>query len=176
MLMSMKGSVVKQLESEFLVIFGLCFVYVCNLGMSVIYVVIVVVDLELGDEIFCVFIMDMGVFSFVFYQGVIFVFVDVDFLIGNVMVVVFECKISERIWVIVVIYFFGKLCEMEFIMQFVKVYDFLVIEDCVQVFLVMLNYYFVGIVGVIGCFFMQQGKYMMCGEGGFVIIDNEYFV
>ena len=47
-----------------------------------------------------------------------------------------------------------------------------VIEDCAQAFLATYRGKQVGTMGTIGCFSLQQGKHMTCGEGGLVVTDD----
>src|SRR6202007_3083522 len=46
------------------------------------------------------------------------------------------------------------------------------IEDCSQTFLAEYKGRFVGTIGAIGCFSMQQGKHMTRGEGGLLIPND----
>ena len=47
-----------------------------------------------------------------------------------------------------------------------------VIEDCAQAFLASDHGRFVGTMGRIGCFSLQQGKHITTGEGGLVVTDD----
>ena len=47
------------------------------------------------------------------------------------------------------------------------------IEDCAQAFLARSDGRFVGTVGAIGCFSLQQGKHITTGEGGIVVTNDD---
>ena len=174
-LTSTKGSAVKQLEGSLAATIGSRFVYACNSGTSAIHAAVAAVDPEPGDEIICTPITDMGALSPVLYQSAIPVFADVDPRSGNVTPESIEARISERTKAIVVTHLFGLPCDMTSIMAIANRHKIPVIEDCAQAFLASSNHHFVGTLGAIGCFSMQQGKHMTCGEGGFVTTDNDDF-
>jgi dTDP-4-amino-4,6-dideoxygalactose transaminase len=48
-----------------------------------------------------------------------------------------------------------------------------VIEDCAQAFLARYGGAFVGTIGTIGCFSLQQGKHITTGEGGLVVTNDD---
>ena len=50
-----------------------------------------------------------------------------------------------------------------------------VIEDCAQAYLANHGGQQVGTFGAIGCFSLQQGKHITCGEGGLVVTDDADF-
>jgi dTDP-4-amino-4,6-dideoxygalactose transaminase len=47
-----------------------------------------------------------------------------------------------------------------------------VIEDCAQAYLARSGGRYVGTLGAIGCFSLQQGKHITAGEGGLVVTDD----
>jgi len=48
-----------------------------------------------------------------------------------------------------------------------------VIEDCAQAFLSRHGDRFVGTIGKMACFSLQQGKHITCGEGGIVVTNDD---
>ena len=62
---------------------------------------------------------------------------------------------------------------MSKIMAFAEKRGIAVIEDCAQSFLAEENGKRVGTFGAIGCFSLQQGKHITCGEGGLVATNSD---
>ena len=75
---------------------------------------------------------------------------------------------SERTRAIIVTHLFGNPCDMDRNHGTGPVADIPVIEDCAQAFLAAYGGRYVGTIGAIGCFSLQQGKHMTTGEGGVV--------
>jgi perosamine synthetase len=59
------------------------------------------------------------------------------------------------------------------IMELANQHGLPVIEDSAQAFLAEWEGHLSGTMGTIGCFSMQQGKHMTCGEGGMVVTSDE---
>ncbi|MDP9055002.1 MAG: DegT/DnrJ/EryC1/StrS family aminotransferase, partial [Acidobacteriota bacterium] len=91
----------------------------------------------------------------------------------NVTAETIEPVISPRTRAIVVTHLFGNPCEMGPIMELAKAHNLPVIEDAAQAFLGQYDGRYIGTIGTIGCFSLQQGKHMTCGEGGLVVTDDE---
>jgi dTDP-4-amino-4,6-dideoxygalactose transaminase len=61
---------------------------------------------------------------------------------------------------------------MSKIMELADSHSVPVIEDCAQAFLSEHGHQFVGTLGKIGCFSLQQGKHITTGEGGLVVTND----
>ncbi len=68
---------------------------------------------------------------------------------------------------------FGNPCDIDAIVELGERAGIPVIEDCAQAFLAASNGNFVGTVGKIGCFSLQQGKHITTGEGGLVVTNDD---
>src|SRR5579871_34464 len=171
-LTSTKGQFVSQLESRFASMMGAKFAYACSSGTAAIHCAIAALDLEPGDEVITTPITDMGALSPILYQGAIPVFADVDPRTCNVTASTIATRLSDRTKAILVTHLFGNPCEMPPIVALAKEAGIPVIEDCAQAFLSSYNGRFVGTIGSIGCFSLQQGKHITTGEGGLVVTDD----
>src|SRR5262249_18055987 len=80
--------------------------------------------------------------------------------------------LSERTRGIIVTHLFGNPCEMNNIVSLAESRGIPVIEDCAQAFLASQRGRNVGTIGKVGCFSLQQGKHITCGEGGLVVTDD----
>ena len=172
-LTSTKGSFVKQLEKGFAQLLGGCFASACSSGTAAIHAAISAIDPEPGDEIITTSITDMGALTPILYQCTIPVFADVDPRTLNVTAETIAPMISDRTRAIVVTHLFGNPCEMGPILDLATSHGLPVIEDCAQAYLATYKKKYVGTLGTIGCFSLQQGKHMTCGEGGIVVTRDE---
>ncbi len=171
-LTSTKGPFVKRLEAEFADQLGAKYAYACSSGTSAIHAAISAIDPEPGDEIIVSPITDMGALTPILYQGAIPVFADVDDRTLNVTAETIKAKISERTKAIAITHLFGNPCDLGPILEVAQAHGIPVIEDCAQAFLATYEGKNVGTLGTIGCFSLQQGKHMTCGEGGLVVTND----
>jgi dTDP-4-amino-4,6-dideoxygalactose transaminase len=171
-LTSTKGNFVRTLEERFAATLGVRAAYACSSGSAAVHCAVAAVDPEPGDEIITTGITDMGALAPILYQGAIPVFADVDPRTCNVTAETIEAALSERTRAVVVTHLFGNPCEMGPIMELARARRIPVIEDCAQSFLARSGDGFVGAVGDIGCFSLQQGKHITTGEGGLVTTND----
>jgi len=172
-LTSTKGSYVTALEARFAEMMGVKYAYACSSGTAAIHCAIAAIDPEPGDEIVTTPITDMGALTPIIYQGAVPVFADVDPKTCNVTAKTVEACISPRTKAIVVTHLFGNPCDIDEIVAVGKRHGIPVIEDCAQAFLASYNGRFVGTVGDIGCYSLQQGKHITTGEGGLVVTNDD---
>jgi perosamine synthetase len=172
-LTSTKGTFVKQLEKKFAEMLGVKYAYACTSGSAAVHTAIAAIDPEPGDEIITTSITDMGALTPILYQGAIPRFVDVDPLTWNVTAAAIEKCITDRTKAIIVTHLFGNPCNMTEIMALANARGIPVIEDTAQAFLAQHDQQYVGTIGAIGCFSLQQGKHITTGEGGIVATNDE---
>lgn len=172
-LTSTKGTFVAALETRFARMMGMKHAYACSSGTAAIHCAIAALDPEPGDEIVTTPITDMGALTPILYQGAIPVFADVDPLTCNVTAATIEAKISERTKAIVVTHLFGNPCDIDEIVALADRHGIPVIEDCAQAFLAAYKGNFMGTVGKIGCYSLQQGKHITTGEGGILVTNDD---
>jgi len=172
-LTSTKGNFVKRLEKTFAEKLGVPHAFACSSGTAAIHAAISAIDPEPGDEIITTPITDMGALTPILYQTAIPVFADVDPNTLNVTAETIEPMISGRTRAIVVTHLFGNPCEMGPILDLAAKHNLPVIEDSAQAFQAEWNGRLSGTMGTIGCFSLQQGKHMTCGEGGIVTTHDD---
>jgi perosamine synthetase len=170
---STKGSFVKALEESFAKTLGAKHALACASGTAAIHVAVAALDPNPGEEIITTSITDMGALTPILYQGAIPVFAEVDPRTCNVTAETIEPCLSDRTRAIIVTHLFGNPCDMEGILRLSSKRGIPVIEDCAQAFLAQFDGRYVGTIGAIGCFSMQQGKHMTSGEGGLLITDDD---
>ena len=172
-LTSTKGNFVRQLETSFAAKIGAKFAYACSSGTAAIHCAIAALNPEPGDEIITTSITDMGAITPFIYQGAIPVFCDVDPHTYNVTAEAIEKCISPKTRAIMVTHLFGNPCNMGPILALANRHGIPVIEDCAQSYLTTWRDQYVGTIGAIGCFSLQQGKHITTGEGGIVTTNDD---
>jgi dTDP-4-amino-4,6-dideoxygalactose transaminase len=172
-LTSTKGNFVKSLEKQFADLLGVKYAYACASGSAAVHTAIAAIDPEPGDEIITTSITDMGALAPIVYQSAIPVFADVDPRTWNVTAETIEKCISDRTKAIIVTHLFGNPCNMTEIMELANSRGIPVIEDSAQAFLAAHDGKYVGGIGTIGCFSLQQGKHITTGEGGIVTTNDD---
>jgi perosamine synthetase len=171
-LTSTKGRFVRTLEQQFAATLGVTYSYACASGTSAIHTAVAAINPEPGDEIITTPITDMGALAPILYQGAIPVFADVDPETYNLTAQTVAARLSPRTRAIIVTHLFGNPCDMGGIMALARERQLPVIEDCAQAFLARYEGAFVGTLGTIGCFSLQQGKHITTGEGGLVVTND----
>jgi len=171
-LTSTKGRFVKTFQEQFAEKLGVKHAYACASGTAATHTAIAALDPEPGDEIVTSPITDMGALTPILYQAAIPVFAEVDPATWNVTAKTIEPVLSKRTKAIVVTHLFGNPCEMGEIVRLAESRGIPVIEDCAQAFLAKSQGRYVGTIGTISCFSLQQGKHITTGEGGLVATDD----
>ncbi|MDE2483406.1 MAG: DegT/DnrJ/EryC1/StrS family aminotransferase [bacterium] len=171
-LTSTKGTFVKRFEGDFASYVGAAHAIACASGSAAVHTALAALDLEPGDEVITTGITDMGAIAPILYQAAIPVFADVDPRTCNVTAATIEAALSQRTRAIVVTHLFGNPCEMDAILALARAHNIPVIEDAAQAFGARYRGRHVGTLGTIGCFSLQQGKHITCGEGGIVVTDD----
>jgi perosamine synthetase len=172
-LTSTKGTFVRTLETRFANLLGVKHALACASGTAAVHTAVAAINPDPGDEIVTTAITDMGALTPILYQGAIPVFAEVDPRSWNVTAKTIEPCLSERTRAIVVTHLFGNPCDMGEIMELARARNIPVIEDCAQAYLARWGGRFVGTIGTIGCFSLQQGKHMTTGEGGIVTTNDD---
>lgn len=172
-LTSTKGSFVKTLENTFAEKLGVKHAHACASGTAAIHIALAAINPNPGDEIITTSITDMGALTPILYQGAIPVFAEVDPATCNPTAESIAACISERTKAIIVTHLFGNPCDMTPIMEVANARGIPVIEDCAQAFMASDGDHYVGTIGAIGCFSLQQGKHITTGEGGLVITNDD---
>jgi perosamine synthetase len=164
-----KGTQVKAFERAFAAKFGLPHARAVTSGTAAIHAAVAAIDPEPGDEIITTPITDMGAIAPILYQQAIPIFADVDPVTLNVTPETVAARITLRTRAIIATHLFGNPCDVTGIVKVAAARGIPVIEDCAQAFLARQHGRWVGTIGTIGAFSLQQGKHMTTGEGGIVM-------
>jgi 8-amino-3,8-dideoxy-alpha-D-manno-octulosonate transaminase len=84
-----------------------------------------------------------------------------------------ERKITDRTAAVIVVHMCGAAADMDPIMAVARKHNLKVIEDCAQAATVKYKGRFVGLIGDVGCFSLQQNKHVTCYYGGYALCNDE---
>ncbi len=169
------GSFVERFEREFAGFYGAKHAVSSTSGSAALHVAIGAIDPDPGDEIITAPITDVGTITAIMLQTAIPVFADIDPATFNMDPADVERKITSRTRAIVVVHLFGNSADIAAMADVAKRHGVTLIEDCSQSHAIKLNGRYIGTYGDIGCFSLQQSKFMTTGDGGMTITENDAY-
>lgn len=172
-LFSVRGTMVKGLEEEFAGAYGMKYSAASSSGTASLHIAIGALDLEPGDEVILGPITDAGSLVGILYQNAIPIFADIDPATFNMDPEDVQRKITERTRAIMAIYLFGNASGALEVAEVAKKNGIPLVEDASQAHMTKCKGRFLGTLGDIGCFSLQQSKHMTSGDGGLSITNDE---
>lgn len=142
-------------------------------GSSGLLVALEALDIGYGDEVIVPVYTWIATGISVTNVNAIPVFVDVDPETGCISPNAIEAAITPRTRAIIPVHLHCAVAEMETIMQIASKHNLYVIEDCAQAHGARYFDKFVGTLGHLGVFSMNQEKILCCGEGGAIITNDD---
>ncbi|MDZ4184071.1 MAG: dTDP-4-amino-4,6-dideoxygalactose transaminase [Desulfuromonadales bacterium] len=136
----------------------------------------ILADIQPGDEVIMpsyTFVSTANAFAL---RGGVPVFVDIRPDTLNIDEKLIEAAITPRTKAIVPVHYAGVGCAMDEILAIAKRYNLLVIEDAAQGVMAQYKGRALGAIGDLGCFSFHETKNVIAGEGGALLVNNEYFV
>ena len=140
---------------------------------AAVHAALAALDLSPGDEVVVSPISDYGSVAGVIAQNARPVFPDVDIRNGCVTAKEIEKVLTSRTRAMVVVHWYGLMCDMDPIVDLAKDRDIVVIEDCCQNPLGDHKGRKAGSMGNMGCFSFDAEKHLSAEHGGAVITNSE---
>jgi perosamine synthetase len=147
-------------------------VTVCNCTAAV-HTAVAACGLGPGDEVVTSPLSDYGSVAGIIWQGAQPVFADVDLRTGNVTAETLAARITPRTKALLVVHFYGLVCDMEPIVELARAHNLLLIEDCCQCPLASYRGREVGTFGDCGCFSFDAEKHLSASTGGALLTNND---
>lgn len=130
-------------------------------------------SLRPGDEVLCPAYGFSPLVLVIRDCGLVPVFVDADPATFNVDPALLAERLSPRTRALLVTHLFGQPCEMEAILQFTRVRNLILLEDCAHALGATYRGRPVGSFGTAGFFSFGLGKNLPCGGGGMVTTSDD---
>ena len=170
------GQRARQFERQAAEYFGVAHAVAVTSGTAAIHCALAAIGVGHGDEVITSPITDMGSVIPILTLNAIPVFADVDPKTFNITAEAVEKSITDRTKAIIPVHLAGQSCVMEPIISLAKERGLHVVEDCAQSYLSTCDGRQVGTIGDAGCFSLNDFKHITCGDGGFLISDDEELI
>lgn len=172
-LFRVQGKKTAALEAQFAEVLGVKHAHAVTSGTAAIHTAVAAINPDPGDEIITTPMTDMGTVIGIIFQNAIPIFADVvpgGYHLDPESV---RRAITPRTRAIIVVHLWGMAADMDAFLAIGEEHGIPVIEDCAQAYLTDYRGRWVGTMGVMGCFSLQQSKHITCGDGGLVVTNRD---
>ena len=166
------GPMLERFERDFAGWLGAKGAVAVSSGTAALHLTYAALGIGEGDEIITTPISDMGTVFPIMMQNAVPVFADVDPITGNLTPQTVAAAITPRTKAVIVVHLFGKPAAVRELRELCDRHGILLIEDCAQAYLAPVGDSYVGRIGHIGCFSLQQTKHISAGDGGLAVTDD----
>jgi dTDP-4-amino-4,6-dideoxygalactose transaminase len=172
-LMMTRGSMVRRFEEAAAAKFGAKHAIMTTSGTTAIQTALLAAGVEEGDEVITTAVADAGTFMSILALHAVPVFADID---GDTFSATPEAvanRITPRTRAVLVVHMAGIVADMDAFGELGRRHGVAIVEDCSQSHGAKWGDAFVGTLGRIGAFSMNESKHMSCGDGGFMLTDDD---
>lgn len=131
---------------------------------------------EGGDEVITTPYTFVATIDAIMLNNALPVFVDIDPDTWQINANLIENAINPDTKVLLPVHILGGLCQMDQINALAKKHGLKVVEDACEAHLAEWNGKKAGTLGDLGCFSLQNGKQLTCGEGGAILGNDEQII
>jgi dTDP-4-amino-4,6-dideoxygalactose transaminase len=169
-----QGNVEKLFESEFAEFIGTEYCVGVANGTDALEIGINALEFSEGSEIITQPNTYIATSLGITYNKLVPIFVDIDPITMMIDHTKIEEKITPKTKALCIVHLYGTSPNMDAIMEIVKKYNLILIEDCAQSHGARYNGIRVGTFGDISCFSFYPGKNLVCfGDGGAICTNNQ---
>lgn len=168
-----RSDVVNEAERRFAELMGTkrCLLTFC--GTQALIVALHTVGVGGGDEVLVTPYTFVATIHSILQNNALPVFVDVDPDTWSMDPGKFHEKMNGHTYAVLPVHIGGSPCDIGKIVEIAKARDLKVVEDACQAHMSEFGGKKVGAFGDFGCFSLQNGKVITCGEGGALIGDDD---
>jgi dTDP-4-amino-4,6-dideoxygalactose transaminase len=168
-----RSQVVDEAEKKFAELMGTkrCLLTFC--GTQALIVSLYTAGVGGGDEVIVTPYTFVATIDSILQNNALPVFVDVDPDTWSIDPAKIAEKMNGHTYALLPVHIGGSPCQMDKIMEIARARDLKVVEDACQAHMSEYDGKKVGAWGDFGCFSLQNGKVITCGEGGAVIGDDD---
>lgn len=163
---------VYTLEQEFAAHSGAKFALATSSGTSALYIPLMSLGLNPGDEVLVPAFTFVATYSAVIFAGLVPVLVEVDESL-NMDPDDIEAKLSKRTKAVIPVHMMGNPADMDRIVSLAKKHNLYIIEDCCQAVGGSYKGKMLGTFGVFGAYSLNVYKTITAGDGGLITTSDE---
>ena len=167
------GTKVNTLVDEFAKKLGAAYGVPTSSGTASIHTALIGAGISPGDEVIVGPVTDMGSISPILWQQAIPVFCDLHPMRHSMTLETVSAALTGQTKAIILIHLWGNAGDAREIRQLCDQRGITLIEDCAQAYGCRQGEQWVGRIGHIGCFSLNDFKHISCGDGGIVLTDDE---
>lgn len=172
-LMCTRGSMVPRFEVAAAQRFGASHAIMTTSGTTAIQTALAACGVEEGDEVVTTAVADAGTFMSILMLHAVPVFADLSPDTVSAAPAAVEAVITPRTKAVLVVHMAGIVADMDAFLEIGEKHDVAIVEDCSQAHGATWRGQCVGTLGRIGAFSMNESKHMSCGDGGFMLTDDD---
>ncbi|WP_343523796.1 DegT/DnrJ/EryC1/StrS family aminotransferase [Pedobacter sp.] len=170
------GEEVRLFEEEFATYCGSKYCVGLASGLDALYLSLIALELPKGSEVLVPSNTYIATITSIINAGLIPVLVEPKIDTYNINPILIEEQITSKSKVIMVVHLYGKMCEMESILQIAKKNNLHIIEDCAQAHGAAIDGRKAGTFGTFGAYSFYPTKNLgALGDAGAIITDNEEY-
>lgn len=154
-------------------VFGARYAVAASSGTAALHTAVGGLGIRPGAEVVTSPITDMGTLIPILVQNAVPVFADVDPRTYNITADAIQAVLTNRTEAVIVVHLAGTPADIEPIVELCRLRRLHLIEDVAQSYGCTYRGRHVGSFGDCGCFSLNTYKHLSCGDGGFLITDNE---
>lgn len=167
------GKKVKELEEGFAKKHGAAHAVSTSSGTASIHTALIGAGVSPGDEVIVSPITDMGSIAPILWQGAIPVFADIHPTRHVMTIDTVKAVVTEKTRAIIAVHLWGNAADPTELRQLCDEKGIILIEDCAQAYGCRHNGKWLGRIGHIGAFSLNDFKHISAGDGGMVLTDDQ---
>ena len=168
------GDEVKAFETEFAAYCDSPYCVGLANGLDALVIALLALQLPKGSEVLVPSNTYIATILSILQAGMVPVPIEPDIRTYNIDPAKIEARISPKTRAIMIVHLYGKMCDMDPILQICKVHDLRLVEDCAQAHGAMYKGKKAGTFGDFGAWSFYPTKNLGClGDGGALTCNNE---